>query len=214
MQTFTTLDGIAAPLYLPNIDTDTIIPSREITSVGREGLGDGAFAHWRYMPATDADSRRVLNPEFILNQAPFRNAPILLAGENFGCGSSREAAVWALEQLGVRVIIAPSFGAIFRANCFANGMLPIQLCADVVESIAQAAMPNGIRLLVDLHTCHVSAPAIGEWQFDIDAGNRMRLLEGLDDIALTLKHADEIASFQRRDREERSWIWSLKKATI
>ncbi len=153
MEAFVRIEGIAAPLHRPNIDTDAIIPSREITSPGREGYGEKLFAPWRYL---GPDRRE--NPDFVLNRAPFRAAPILIAGENFGCGSSREMAAWALRQFGIRVVVAPSFGAIFRSNCLRNGILPVALPAATVAALAARAEAGDLVLAVDLGSCAVTTP--------------------------------------------------------
>ena len=151
MEAFVRIEGIAAPLHRPNIDTDAIVPSREITSPGREGYGEKLFAPWRYL---GPDRRE--NPDFVLNRVPFRAAPILIAGDNFGCGSSREMAVWALRQFGIRVVVAPSFGAIFRSNCLRNGILPVVLPAATVTGLAARAEAGDLVLAVDLEKCVVT----------------------------------------------------------
>jgi 3-isopropylmalate/(R)-2-methylmalate dehydratase small subunit len=202
MEQFVRIEGIAAPLHRPNIDTDAIIPSREITSPGREGYGEKLFAPWRYL---GPDRRE--NPEFVLNRAPFRAAPILIAGDNFGCGSSREMAAWALRQFGIRVVVAPSFGAIFRSNCLRNGILPVVLPAATVAVLAVRAEAGDLALSVDLGTCLVTTPDGASHAFAVEARERQMMLEGLDDIALTLRRKGEIEAFQARDREARPWIW-------
>lgn len=204
MEAFVRIEGIAAPLHRPNIDTDAIIPSREITSPGREGYGEKLFAPWRYL---GPDRRE--NPDFVLNRAPFRAAPILIAGDNFGCGSSREMAAWALRQFGFRVVIAPSFGAIFRANCLRNGILPVALPAATVAALAARAEAGDLVLAVDLGSRAVTTPEGDSHAFEVEARERRMMLEGLDDIALTLRRKGEIDAFQARDRENRPWIWSL-----
>ena len=181
MQPFTRLTSIAAPLLRDNVDTDTIIPSREIKSTGRTGLADGLFAPWRYQDAGDPAARR-LHPEFVLNQPGYRDAKILVSGANFGCGSSREHAVWALAEWGFRSVIAKSFAPIFRNNCIRNGLLPVVLDAGAVAAIA------GQETSIDLSGQTVSA-AGKSWSFDIDHESKTMLLEGLDVIDLTLKHA-------------------------
>jgi 3-isopropylmalate/(R)-2-methylmalate dehydratase small subunit len=212
MKPFTTVTSITAPMYRPNIDTDTIIPSRHIKSVSREGLGEGAFAGWRYLATGDTDTSSLSpNPNFVLNQPVFQNAAILLAGDNFGCGSSREAAVWALEQIGIRCVIAPSFGTIFKANCIANGLLPVELPAEIVQDLASLATNGNLALTVDLKTCTVIRMSEKSWPFTIEASARLRLLEGLDEIGLTLLEADVIHAFQVADRQNRPWVWLDKK---
>ncbi|MDH5264405.1 MAG: 3-isopropylmalate dehydratase small subunit [Betaproteobacteria bacterium] len=204
MEPFLRIEGIAAPLHRPNIDTDAIIPSREITSPEREGYGEKLFAPWRYL---GPDRRE--NPDFVLNRAPFRAAPILIAGDNFGCGSSREMAVWALRQFGIRVVVAPSFGAIFRSNCLRNGILPVVLPAATVAALAGRAEAGDLVLAVDLGRCLVTTPDGSAHEFAVEAREREMMLEGLDDIDLTLSRAGEIEAFQARDRVARPWIWSV-----
>ena len=203
MEKLVRVEGIAAPLHRPNIDTDLIIPSREITSPGREGYGEKLFAPWRYL-----GPERRENPDFVLNREPFRRAPILVAGENFGCGSSREMAVWALRQFGIRAIVAPSFGAIFRANCLRNGILPVVLPAATVAVLAARAEAGELVLAVDLEKCVVTTPDGAGHGFEVEAREREMMLEGLDDIALTLRREGEIEAFQERDRVARPWIWA------
>jgi 3-isopropylmalate/(R)-2-methylmalate dehydratase small subunit len=203
MEQFVRLNGLVAAIMRPNIDTDVIIPSREITSPSREGFGEKAFASWRYL---EPDRRP--NPDFVLNRAPFDRAEILITGDNFGCGSSREMAVWALRQFGFRCVIAPSFGAIFQANCYRNGVLPVALPAADVEALGREAESGTLELMVDLETCTVSAPDGRIFRFQVAAPERAMLLEGLDAIGLTLKRLDAILAFQSRDRERRPWIYS------
>lgn len=191
MQPFTTLTGVVAPLDRPNVDTDQIIPKQFLKSILRSGLGQGLFFDWRLRPNGEP------NPDFMLNQPAYRAARILLARENFGCGSSREHAPWALLDFGVRALIAPSFADIFYNNCFKNGMLPVVLPAEKVDELfrAVAARP-GMELTVDL-------PAQGvrhdDWsaRFDLDPFRKQCLLEGWDDIALTLRHEAEITAYER-----------------
>lgn len=188
MTPFTTLTSMVAPILRDNIDTDTIIPSREITSTGRTGLADGLFASWRYLEG------RMPDPDFALNRMP--DARIIAGGANFGCGSSREHAVWALVEYGIRAVIAESFAPIFRGNCIRNGVLPIELDARFVAEIA------GQEITVSL-----SDQTVGGYEFHIDADAKMNLLQGLDAIDLTLRHADAIAAFHARDRTKRSWVY-------
>ncbi|MDJ0927468.1 MAG: 3-isopropylmalate dehydratase small subunit [Gammaproteobacteria bacterium] len=205
MDKFTTLNSIAAPMRRLNIDTDIIIPSREMKRVSKKGLSEGLFAGWRYT----TPGGREENPDFILNQAPYRDSQILLAGGNFGCGSSREHAVWALHEWGIRCIIAPSFGAIFQGNCVRNGILPVVLDDDIVQSMADHVTVNPAhnRIRVDLDSCTVTAPDGETYGFEIAAGDRRMLLEGLDAIAVTLQRDDEILEFQARDRLRRPWVY-------
>jgi 3-isopropylmalate/(R)-2-methylmalate dehydratase small subunit len=198
------IEGVAAPLLRPNIDTDAIIPSREITSPGREGYGEKLFAAWRY----EGPERRE-NPDFVLNRAPFRQACILIAGANFGCGSSREMAVWALRQFGLRCVIAPSFGAIFRANCLRNALLPVELPAPTVAALGAAAASGGLRLRVDLVACEVVDAGGRRHAFAIDAAEREMLLSGQDAIDRTWQWRAQIEAFEAADRDRRPWIWAL-----
>lgn len=205
MDKFTELTAIAAPLLRINVDTDAIIPSREMKRVSKEGLGKGLFAGWRY---TEPGSRNE-NPDFILNREPYRRAQILLSGANFGCGSSREHAVWALAEWGLRVIVAPSFGAIFYSNCVRNGILPIVLPDDRVQALAALVEedPQANRIRIDLGDCVITGPDRLSDKFDINPSDREMLMEGLDAIAVTMKRDDEILAFQARDRLKRPWIY-------
>jgi 3-isopropylmalate/(R)-2-methylmalate dehydratase small subunit len=204
MEQFVRLKALAAPLLRPNVDTDVIIPSREITSPSREGFGEKLFASWRYL---EPDRRP--NPDFVLNRAPFDRAQILVAGENFGCGSSREMAVWAIRQFGFRCVIAPSFGAIFQANCYRNGVLPVVLPKAEVEALGREAEAGALELDVDLESRTVSAPGGRTLRFEVGGPEREMLLAGLDAIGLTLRRRDEIRAFQARDQAARPWIWSI-----
>jgi 3-isopropylmalate/(R)-2-methylmalate dehydratase small subunit len=205
MEKFVALTAVAAPLLRINIDTDAIIPSREMKRVSKAGLGDGLFAGWRY---TEPGGREE-NPDFVLNQEPYRRARILLAGMNFGCGSSREHAVWALAEWGIRGIIAPSFGAIFQGNCVRNGILPIMLDNDVIEDLARQveADPATNQISIDLESCVLTGPDGTGHNFAISPADREMLMEGLDAIALTMKRDDEILAFKARDRLKRPWIY-------
>lgn len=203
MQPFTTLTAVAAPLLRDNIDTDAIIPSREIRSVAKTGLSDGLFAGWRYLRQ---DSRE-LNPDFILNTPRYAGAKILVAGANFGCGSSREHAAWAMAEYGFRAIIAPSFNPIFRNNCILNGMAPAVLPHDQVAAIAAALTDGEPRLTVDLTTCEIRRLNSQMWRFSIDAEAQEMLLEGMDSIALTLKLADRIRAARNADFVTRPWVY-------
>jgi 3-isopropylmalate/(R)-2-methylmalate dehydratase small subunit len=194
MTPFTRLTGITAPLLRDNVDTDTIIPSREMKSTGRTGLADGLFAPWRYTEGRTPD------PAFVLNQPEFARAPILAGGANFGCGSSREHAVWALAEYGIRCVIAHSFAPIFAANCIRNGVLPVVLPHEAVEAVA------GREVTVDLAAQSVSL-ADRHWHFDIDAEPKEMLLEGLDVISLTLKSRGEIGAWTKEDRVRRPWVY-------
>lgn len=191
------VEGAAAPLIRDNIDTDQIIPSREIKGVGKTGLADGLFAGWRYARGREPD------PAFVLNDLEYAHAPILLAGANMGCGSSREHAVWALHEYGVRAVIAPSFAPIFRGNCIRNGVIPVELDGEQIAILAQAGAAR-----VDLREQTVT-PAGANWafRFDIDPEAKAMLTEGLDAIDLTFKHRAEIERFHAADRDRRPWIY-------
>ena len=205
MDKFTELSAIAAPLLRINVDTDAIIPSREMKRVSKQGLGEGLFAGWRYTEPGGRDE----NPEFILNKAPYRDAQILLSGDNFGCGSSREHAVWALAEWGIRCIIAPSFGAIFYGNCVRNGILPVVLPEATVGAFAESveSAPADTTITVSLIDCTVTGPSGDTHTFDIAPADREMLLEGLDAIAVTMKHDDEILAFRAKDRLRRPWVY-------
>lgn len=204
MDPFRSMTAVAVPLLRANVDTDAIIPSREMKSVSKTGLADGLFAGWRYM----AIGGREPNREFVLNHPAYIGARILLGGENFGCGSSREHAVWALREYGFRVIIAPSFAPIFYGNCVRNGIVPVTLDVGSIARLADhiAASPAERPLTVDLETCCVSAGGL-RFGFSMDDEPREILLEGLDPIALTLKAQKDIERFLARDRAERPWIY-------
>jgi len=208
MDRFETLTAVAAPLLRANIDTDAIIPSREMKTVSKTGLADGLFAGWRYTEIGGRDPE----PSFVLNWPAYANAQILLGGENFGCGSSREHAVWALHEYGIRSILAPSFAPIFYNNCVRNGIVPVPLEGDIVRALAAqvARDPQSNPIVVDLAAQRVVAPDGTQYPFQIGREARDMLLEGLDAIDLTLKSAAAIAAFQRRDRDLRPWIY-LKK---
>jgi 3-isopropylmalate/(R)-2-methylmalate dehydratase small subunit len=203
MQKFTTLTAIAAPLLRENIDTDVIIRIERLVGTGIRGtLARWCFGALRYLPDGSED------PAFILNREPYRAAQILIAGRNFGCGSSREGAVWSLQEMGISCVIAPSYGDIFFNNCFQNGVLPVVLGAAAVESLAgevEASQGAG-RVAVDLEHCVVTAPSGKQYNFTVEARRRDAMMAGLDEIGFTLRRADEIASFQARDRGRRPWI--------
>lgn len=198
MTPFTVLTSVAAPLLRDNVDTDAIIPSREMKSTGKTGLAAGLFAPWRYLSPGGRDP----DPTFVLNQPRYADAHILLGGDNFGCGSSREHAVWALAEYGIRAIIAPSFAPIFAGNCIRNGVLPVVLDRASVAAIAAANEP----VTIDLAQQQVEVGS-QRWTFAIGAEAKAMLLEGLDGIELTLKHRERIAAFQRADRLARPWVY-------
>ena len=211
MRPFTSIDGLVAPLDRANVDTDAIIPKQFLKSIKRSGFGPNAFDEWRYLdrgePGMDC-SQRPLNPDFVLNQARYQGASVLLARENFGCGSSREHAPWALEDYGFRVIIAPSFADIFFNNCFKNGVLPIVLAAEVVDRLfIEAEATEGYRLAIDLAAQTLTTPAAEVIHFEVDGERKHRLLNGLDDIALTLQYTDQIKAYESRRRHEASWLF-------
>jgi 3-isopropylmalate/(R)-2-methylmalate dehydratase small subunit len=205
MQPFTEVTGPAASLMRANIDTDIIVRIERLTTVPREQLGRYCFEALRYR--TDGGE----NPDFVLNQPLFRAAPILIAGLNFGCGSSREGAVWALMASGLRCVIAESFGDIFYNNCFQNGLLPVVLPSAAIRRLADPAA-LGEALTVDLVSCSISTSNGEVISFEIDPARRQALLEGLDDISRTLKQHAEIAGWQLKDRVTRPWVWDLGAA--
>ena len=201
MQPFTTLTGIAAPLPMINVDTDMIIPKQFLKTIARSGLGKSLFFEMRY------DDAGAENPSFVLNRPAFRNASILIAGENFGCGSSREHAPWALLDFGIRCVIAPSFADIFYNNCFKNGILPIVLPQPQVDALmAIAERGAGAPFVVDLPEQVIETPHGERLGFEIDPFRKACLLGGLNDIGLTLQKADRIAAFEARHRAERPWL--------
>ena len=212
MEKFERLTAIVAPLDRPNVDTDAIIPKQFLKSIRRSGFGPNLFDEWRYLDHGEPDqdnSGRPLNPDFALNQARYQGARILLGRENFGCGSSREHAVWALEDYGFRVVIAPSFADIFFNNCFKNGMLPFVLDAEKVEALFKAVEATpGYTLTVDLQEQTVTTPTGEVFGFEVDAFRKHCLLEGLDDIGLTLQHADAIRAYEQRRRGEAPWLFN------
>jgi 3-isopropylmalate/(R)-2-methylmalate dehydratase small subunit len=195
MEPFTTLTGTAAPLLRSHIDTDLIIPKQFLTTLVRSGLGRHLFHEWRY----DAEGRE--RPDFVLNQAPYRQASILLAGPNFGCGSSREHAPWALKDFGIRAILAPSFADIFFTNCFANGLLPVQLPMETLETLASMEGP----LTVDLPAQQVRGGG-HTFPFEIEPARKAVLLEGLDEIRRTEANLADIAAYEARRRVEAPWL--------
>jgi 3-isopropylmalate/(R)-2-methylmalate dehydratase small subunit len=204
VEKFIKITGIAAPLMRRNIDTDAIIPGKEMTRVEKTSYGDGLFGQWRYL-----DGNRKENPDFILNKTPYRDAIILLADANFGCGSSREAAVWALTGFGIRCVVAPSFAAIFFNNCFKNGLLPVILQDSQVHELArQVEESNGEGLItVDLEKCQVIGPGKQDYSFTVNEIFREMLLQGLDPIDATLRYESKITAFQEKDRLTRPWIY-------
>ena len=211
MEKFTKLTGIVAPLDRPNVDTDAIIPKQYLKSIKRSGFGPNAFDDWRYLdpgePGMDNTTRRV-NDDFVLNQSPYDQASILLARENFGCGSSREHAVWALADFGFRVVIAPSFADIFFNNSFKNGLLPIALDAEVVDELFKAVeSKKGYQLIIDLEEQKIITEDGREIDFDVGEFKKHCLLNGLDDIGLTLEYVDDIRAYETRRKQEAPWLF-------
>ncbi len=212
MRKFNLLDGLVAPLDRANVDTDAIIPKQFLKSIKRSGFGPNAFDEWRYLdhgePGMD-NSKRLLNPDFVLNQPRYQGAEVLLARENFGCGSSREHAPWALEDYGFRAIIAPSFADIFFNNCFKNGLLPIRLAADKVDQLFKdVAVTPGYRLRIDLEQQSITAPDGTVYKFEVDPFRKHCLLNGLDDIGLTLQHVGDIQAYEAKHRAEQPWLFA------
>jgi 3-isopropylmalate/(R)-2-methylmalate dehydratase small subunit len=212
MEPFIHLQGIVAPLDRANVDTDAIIPKQFLKSIKRSGFGPNLFDEWRYLdrgePGKD-NTHRPLNPDFILNQARYRDAQILLARRNFGCGSSREHAPWALQDYGFRVLIAPSFADIFYNNCFKNGLLPITLDEEVVDRLfRELEAAPGYSLAVDLPVQTVTTPAGEVLPFEVDGFRKHCLLNGLDEVGLTLQHADDIRAYEERRRQEAPWLFT------
>ena len=202
---FSTHTGVAALMLQQNIDTDAIIPSREMQRVSKEGLGQGLFAAWRYIDRGQETESE--NPEFILNQPEYSGASILLTGSNMGCGSSREFAVWALVDFGIRAIIAPSFGSIFHTNCVRNGLLPIVIDEETIWALASQVRtdPQRRQLCIDLVEQVVVDPDSNRHLFEIESLHRKMLIEGLDSIDITLESSDEINAFESSSREVRPW---------
>jgi 3-isopropylmalate/(R)-2-methylmalate dehydratase small subunit len=211
MDAFTRIKGLVAPLDRSNVDTDQIIPKQFLKSIKRTGFGPNLFDEWRYLdhgePGMDNSSRPV-NPDFVLNEERYQGASILLARDNFGCGSSREHAPWALLDFGFRVIVAPSFADIFFNNCFKNGILPIVLEADAVDRLFQEVEASpGYVLDVDLEAQTITTPGGEPLQFDVDPFRKHCLLNGLDDIGLTLQHVEEIEAYEANRREQAPWLF-------
>lgn len=202
MEKFTQVEGAAIPLLQPNVDTDVIIRIERLTSVAKDDLGKYAFEALRY------DARGKPDPDSVFNQTQYKNAPILIAGPNFGCGSSREGAVWALYSLGIRCVIAESFGDIFFNNCFQNGMLPVRASPDAVYQLSVKAR-DGVAIHVDLAAQRVSCGAEFSFGFDVDPIKKEALYEGLDDIEQTLRRRADIHDWQSKNRAARPWVWQV-----
>jgi 3-isopropylmalate/(R)-2-methylmalate dehydratase small subunit len=212
MKPFTQLKGLVAPLDRANVDTDAIIPKQFLKSIKRAGFGPNAFDEWRYLdhgePGMD-NSKRPLNPDFVLNQPRYKGASILLTRENFGCGSSREHAPWALEDYGFRAIIASSFADIFFNNCFKNGMLPIVLSADIIDQLfGEVSNAEGYQLDVNLAAQTVTTPSGKSYNFEVDAVRKHNLLNGLDDIGLTMQQQDKIKAFEVNHKQAQPWLFN------
>jgi 3-isopropylmalate/(R)-2-methylmalate dehydratase small subunit len=211
MDPFRTLDGIVAPMDRANVDTDAVIPKQYLKSIKRTGYGPNLFDEWRYLdhgePGMD-HAKRPLNPDFVLNQARYQGATVLLARENFGCGSSREHAPWALLQYGFQAVIAPSFADIFYNNSLKNGLLLIRLDAKIVDRLFHEVHANkGYRLAVDLERQTVGTPGGETFKFDIEPFAKHCIMNGLDEIGLTLQHADEIKAFEQKHRQAQPWLF-------
>lgn len=211
MNKFMTHTGIAAPMDRANIDTDMIIPKQFLKSIKRSGFGKNLFDELRYLDEGQPDqdcTGRPLNEEFVLNQSRYQGTSVLLARENFGCGSSREHAPWALDDFGVRCVIAPSFAEIFYNNCFKNGLLPIVLSDEQVDQLfKEVAATDGYELTIDLENQVVKTPSGEAMAFEIDDFRKHCLLNGLDDIGLTLQHADDIKAYEAKRRESAPWLF-------
>jgi len=211
MDAFKTLSSIVLPLDRPNVDTDAILPKQFLKSIQRSGFGDYLFDEWRYLdrgePGQRADARQK-NPNFCLNQQQYAGAKILLTRENFGCGSSREHAVWALHDFGIKVLIAPSFADIFYGNCFKNGLLPIVVDPTIVGSLFSRCKPSAqLTLNISLEDQLITADGETVSQFDIDASRKYRLLNGLDDIDITFQFSDKIRKFEAAQRTREPWLF-------
>jgi 3-isopropylmalate/(R)-2-methylmalate dehydratase small subunit len=203
MQKFTKLTGVAAPLPMINVDTDMIIPKQFLKTITRSGLGKSLFFEMRY------DDNGAELPDFVLNRKEYRNAEILVAGDNFGCGSSREHAPWALQDFGIRAVIAPSFADIFFGNCFKNGMLPIVLPQEQIDLLMADAQGDNTRVItIDLPAQKVIRANGESFSFDINPTSKTQLVEGLDEIGQTLQRAGEIAGFEQRQHQSQPWLWS------
>lgn len=211
MKAFTQITAIVAPLDRSNVDTDAIIPKQFLKSIKRSGFGSNAFDEWRYLdhgePGMD-NSKRPLNPDFALNQPRYQGAQILLTRKNFGCGSSREHAPWALDDYGFRAVIAPSFADIFFNNCYKNGLLPIVLTEEQVEKLFQETFATeGYQLSIDLAKQELTTPSGEVFTFDITEHRKHCLLNGLDEISLTLQHADDIKAFEEKRKATQPWLF-------
>lgn len=216
MQKFETFHGLVVPLDRANVDTDAIIPKQFLKSIARTGFGPNLFDEWRYLDRGEPgreNAGRPLNPDFVLNLPRYQGGQILLARENFGCGSSREHAPWALLDYGFKTIIAPSFADIFYNNCFKNGLLPIVLASDQVARLFDETIANsGYRLEIDLDAQQVRLPNGDAYAFEVDAFRKYCLLNGLDDIGLTLQHTDAIRAFEAQRRQTMPWLFATTQS--
>ncbi len=211
MQAFTQVTGLTLPLDRANVDTDAIIPKQYLKSIKRSGFGPFLFDDWRYLDAGDLDidpATRRPNPDFVLNQPRYQGASVLLARENFGCGSSREHAVWALSDYGFRTVIAPSFADIFFNNSFKTGFLPIVLKDEEIDALFAEAQAEGYRLTVDLPEQTVRTPSGQSFRFDIDPFRKDCLVRGLDEIGLTLQQSETIRAYEARRKQEAPWLFA------
>ena len=212
MQAFTRLNGLVVPIDRPNVDTDAIIPKQFLKSIKRSGFGPYLFDEWRYLDKGEADqdcSGRPLNEDFVLNQARYQGAQVLLARDNFGCGSSREHAPWALFDFGIHAVVAPSFADIFFNNCCKNGILPITLPAQTIDQLFnEVAATAGYRLAIDLQQQTVTTPDGEILSFEFEDSVKKRLLQGMDDVSVTLSHANEIKAYEARRQQEAPWLFN------
>ena len=212
MKVFENFTGVVVPLDRPNVDTDAIIPKQYLKSIKRTGFGPNLFDEWRYLDAGepgDDHSNRRENPDFILNQPRYREAKVLLGRENFGCGSSREHAVWSFLDYGIEVIIAPSFADIFYSNSFKNGLLSITLDGDVIDKLFEATLAtDNYQLTIDLENLSVSTPDGDNYLFELENGLQERLLQGMDDISITLSRTDEIRDYEAKRKQQAPWLFA------
>lgn len=211
MEKFTNFNGLVVPMDRANVDTDAIIPKQFLKSIKRSGFGQNLFDEWRYLdhgePGMDCSQRQV-NTDFVLNQARYANAQVLLARANFGCGSSREHAPWALQDFGFRVVIAPSYADIFYNNCFKIGLLPIVLDSKIIDQLFdEVKVVSGYSLTVDLESQVITSPGGAAFKFDVDAFRKHCLMNGLDEIGLTLQHSEKIKQFEQERRAEQPWLF-------
>ena len=212
MEAFSKITGLVLPIDRPNVDTDAIIPKQFLKSIKRTGFGQYLFDEWRYLDKGEADqdcSNRPVNPDFVLNQARYQGAQVLLARDNFGCGSSREHAPWSLFDYGIRALVAPSYADIFYSNSCKNGLVPVALDAEIIDRLFEEVFATpGYELTVDLVNQSVSTPGGKTFEFEFNPGLRHRLLNGLDDIGVTLESADAIRSYEAKRQAEAPWLFN------